>query len=87
VPYFSNIRREMKRPGIARTVRITPTPRLNSSEEESELPWNMRIKKRFRRQPNGVLQKLERLQLRDSVGAIEEPGEMPTRPVSLAGCC
>jgi hypothetical protein len=47
----------------------------------------MRVKKRFRRQPNGVLQKLEKLQLRDPVGTIEEPAEMPTPPVSLAGCC
>src|SRR5260370_15236795 len=56
-PYFSNIRRETNRPGIASRMRITPTPRSSSPASASPPPRNMRPAKRRTRHPNGVWEK------------------------------
>src|ERR1700676_618476 len=56
-PYFSNIRRETRIPGMASMIAITPMPRSSSSAPGSPPPWNMREMKSRSRQPKGVREK------------------------------
>jgi hypothetical protein len=56
-PYFSNIRRETRTPGIASMIKITPMPRSSSSAPGSPPPWNIRAMKMRRRHPKGVREK------------------------------